>query len=335
MTERTGGSDVAQTETVARRDGDGWRLYGTKWFTSATTSRWRSRSRGPRATPGGPRARAVLRRAARRGRPPAQHPGQPAQGQARHAQGADRRAHARRRAGDARRRAERRRAGDHADAERSPAPGTRSRASPACGAAWRSPATTRGRASRSARCSPTSRCTPTRSPGSRPSTRARSCLRSARSSCSAALEHGGDDERGASGSLRALTPIAKLTTGKQAVAVASEAIEACGGAGYVEDTGLPRLLRDAQVLPIWEGTASRTGCGSSPRRRTGPGGSSLSGPRKRRWRVSPTPARNFIYVTGPPPCSMASASGWSVPPEDVRRMVARVRLPSGPGESLV
>lgn len=55
---------------------------------------------------------------------------------------------------------------------------------------------------------------------------------------------------------RALTPIAKLTTGKQAVAVASEAIESCGGAGYVEDTGLPRLLADAQVLPIWEGTTN-------------------------------------------------------------------------------
>lgn len=56
--------------------------------------------------------------------------------------------------------------------------------------------------------------------------------------------------------LRVLTPIAKLTTGKQAVAVASEALEACGGAGYVEDTGLPMLLRDAQVLPIWEGTTN-------------------------------------------------------------------------------
>ena len=55
---------------------------------------------------------------------------------------------------------------------------------------------------------------------------------------------------------RVLTPIAKLTTGKQVVAVASEAIECCGGAGYVEDTGLPRLLRDAQVLPIWEGTTN-------------------------------------------------------------------------------
>jgi alkylation response protein AidB-like acyl-CoA dehydrogenase len=56
--------------------------------------------------------------------------------------------------------------------------------------------------------------------------------------------------------LRVLTPIMKLTTGKQAVAVASEALEAFGGAGYIEDTGLPLLLRDSQVLPIWEGTTN-------------------------------------------------------------------------------
>ncbi|HEY7640656.1 MAG TPA: acyl-CoA dehydrogenase family protein [Steroidobacteraceae bacterium] len=56
--------------------------------------------------------------------------------------------------------------------------------------------------------------------------------------------------------LRLLTPIAKLLTAKQAVAVVSECIEAFGGAGYVEDTGLPALLRDAQVLPIWEGTTN-------------------------------------------------------------------------------
>jgi acyl-CoA dehydrogenase len=37
---------------------------------------------------------------------------------------------------------------------------------------------------------------------------------------------------------------------------ASEAIESFGGAGYVEDTGLPRLMADAQVLPIWEGTTN-------------------------------------------------------------------------------
>jgi len=55
---------------------------------------------------------------------------------------------------------------------------------------------------------------------------------------------------------RMLTPIAKLTTGRQAVAVLSEVLEAFGGAGYVEDTGLPMLLRDAQVFSIWEGTTN-------------------------------------------------------------------------------
>lgn len=56
--------------------------------------------------------------------------------------------------------------------------------------------------------------------------------------------------------LRFLSPVVKLTTGKQAVAVSSEILESFGGAGYVEDTGLPSLLRDAQVLPIWEGTTN-------------------------------------------------------------------------------
>ena len=56
--------------------------------------------------------------------------------------------------------------------------------------------------------------------------------------------------------LRLLTPLMKLSTGKQAVMVSSEVLESFGGAGYVEDTGLPVLLRDSQVLPIWEGTTN-------------------------------------------------------------------------------
>jgi hypothetical protein len=56
--------------------------------------------------------------------------------------------------------------------------------------------------------------------------------------------------------LRMLTPLIKLYTAKQAVAVASEALEGFGGAGFIEDSGLPVLLRDAQVLPIWEGTTN-------------------------------------------------------------------------------
>jgi alkylation response protein AidB-like acyl-CoA dehydrogenase len=55
---------------------------------------------------------------------------------------------------------------------------------------------------------------------------------------------------------RLLTPVAKLTTAKRAVSTTSELLEAFGGAGYVEDTGLPALHRDAQVLPIWEGTTN-------------------------------------------------------------------------------
>ncbi|KAK7934075.1 hypothetical protein WMY93_004971 [Mugilogobius chulae] len=56
--------------------------------------------------------------------------------------------------------------------------------------------------------------------------------------------------------LRLLTPVVKLYTGKQAVAVVSEGLESFGGQGYIEDTGLPGLLRDAQVLSIWEGTTN-------------------------------------------------------------------------------
>jgi hypothetical protein len=55
---------------------------------------------------------------------------------------------------------------------------------------------------------------------------------------------------------RLMTPVAKLYTAKQAVAVASEGLESFGGAGYLEDTMLPVALRDAQVLPIWEGTTN-------------------------------------------------------------------------------
>ena len=56
--------------------------------------------------------------------------------------------------------------------------------------------------------------------------------------------------------LRLLTPLIKLYTAKQAISVVSETLEAFGGAGYIEDTGLPQLLRDVQVLSIWEGTTN-------------------------------------------------------------------------------
>jgi alkylation response protein AidB-like acyl-CoA dehydrogenase len=68
------------------------------------------------------------------------------------------------------------------------------------------------------------------------------------------VEVGQDPPAGAE--LRVVAPLAKLATGRLAVASAAEFLECFGGAGYVEDTGIPRLLRDAQVLPIWEGTTN-------------------------------------------------------------------------------
>jgi alkylation response protein AidB-like acyl-CoA dehydrogenase len=56
--------------------------------------------------------------------------------------------------------------------------------------------------------------------------------------------------------LRMLTPIAKLYTAKVTIAAISEVLECFGGAGYMEDTQIPKLLRDAQTLSIWEGTTN-------------------------------------------------------------------------------
>ncbi len=55
---------------------------------------------------------------------------------------------------------------------------------------------------------------------------------------------------------RLLTPLAKLWICKLGVRIASETVEAFGGIGYLEDSGIPLLLRDAQVFPIWEGASN-------------------------------------------------------------------------------
>lgn len=56
--------------------------------------------------------------------------------------------------------------------------------------------------------------------------------------------------------LRVLTPVAKLYTAKQSIKYASEHIELFGGIGYLEDSGIPVMLRDTQTLSIWEGTTN-------------------------------------------------------------------------------
>ena len=55
---------------------------------------------------------------------------------------------------------------------------------------------------------------------------------------------------------RLLAPLTKLSCARQGIWGTSELIESFGGAGYVEDTGLPRIFRNAHVHAIWEGTTS-------------------------------------------------------------------------------
>ena len=69
------------------------------------------------------------------------------------------------------------------------------------------------------------------------------------------VEAGSGDARDAA-LQRLLTPLAKLWICKLGVHIASETIEDFGGIGYLEDSGIPLLLRDAQVFPIWEGAGN-------------------------------------------------------------------------------
>ena len=60
--------------------------------------------------------------------------------------------------------------------------------------------------------------------------------------------------------LRLLGPVAKMYTAKSAVAVTSEGLECFGGQGYIEDTGIPTLLRDAQVTSISDIASASQDC---------------------------------------------------------------------------
>jgi putative acyl-CoA dehydrogenase len=55
---------------------------------------------------------------------------------------------------------------------------------------------------------------------------------------------------------RLATAAAKYWVCKRAPAVAAEALECLGGNGYVEESGLPRLYREAPLNSIWEGAGN-------------------------------------------------------------------------------
>ncbi|HET9622985.1 MAG TPA: acyl-CoA dehydrogenase family protein, partial [Kofleriaceae bacterium] len=255
MTERTGGSDVSRSETVAVRDGEGWKLYGTKWFTSATTSNIALTLARPEGNPDGSRGLAMflveLRDEHGRLRNIAVNRLKDKLGTRKVPT------------------AELTLDGTPAILVGAASEGVRAitpmlgvtRTWNAVGAACamrRGLALAGDFARRRAAFGSLLADKPLHA-----DTLAMLEAEYAGAFCLAfrsvavlgSLEHGAHTERDEQLS-RTLIPIAKLTTGKQAVAVTSEAIEACGGAGYVEDTGLPRILADAQVLPIWEGTTN-------------------------------------------------------------------------------
>ncbi|MCY1400995.1 hypothetical protein D9M71_161030 [compost metagenome] len=55
---------------------------------------------------------------------------------------------------------------------------------------------------------------------------------------------------------RLVTAVGKYWICKRAPAMINEAAECLGGAGYVEDTILPRLYREAPVNSTWEGSGN-------------------------------------------------------------------------------
>ena len=69
------------------------------------------------------------------------------------------------------------------------------------------------------------------------------------------LQERGDDPI-AQAVLRVLAPAAKFWVCRRAIALCAEAMETWGGNGYIEDGPMPRLLREAPVNSIWEGSGN-------------------------------------------------------------------------------
>ncbi|MEY7976768.1 acyl-CoA dehydrogenase family protein [Streptomyces pilosus] len=69
----------------------------------------------------------------------------------------------------------------------------------------------------------------------------------------AAYDDGGEQERAL---LRIAVPAAKYWVTKRCAPVAIEAAECLGGNGYVEESGMPRLVRESPLNSIWEGAGN-------------------------------------------------------------------------------
>jgi acyl-CoA dehydrogenase len=71
-----------------------------------------------------------------------------------------------------------------------------------------------------------------------------------------ALRRADAGERGAYPLARILTPLIKFRACRDARKVTGDAMEVRGGCGYIEDWADPRLVRDAHLGSIWEGTSN-------------------------------------------------------------------------------
>ncbi|MEW1869561.1 acyl-CoA dehydrogenase family protein [Streptomyces caelestis] len=69
----------------------------------------------------------------------------------------------------------------------------------------------------------------------------------------AAYDDGGEQERAL---LRIAVPAAKYWVTKRCAPLAVEAAECLGGNGYVEESGMPRLVRESPLNSIWEGAGN-------------------------------------------------------------------------------
>ncbi|WP_282700417.1 acyl-CoA dehydrogenase family protein [Streptomyces sp. CC219B] len=69
----------------------------------------------------------------------------------------------------------------------------------------------------------------------------------------AAYDDGGEQERAL---LRIAVPAAKYWVTKRCTPVTVEAAECLGGNGYVEESGMPRLVRESPLNSIWEGAGN-------------------------------------------------------------------------------
>ncbi|MCQ6551855.1 acyl-CoA dehydrogenase family protein [Streptomyces sp. C10-9-1] len=56
--------------------------------------------------------------------------------------------------------------------------------------------------------------------------------------------------------LRIAVPVAKYWVTKRTTPLVAEALECLGGNGYVEESGLPRLLRESPLNSVWEGAGN-------------------------------------------------------------------------------